>query len=245
MKSIHLPKLRNAEYLQFIKDFAGVISLNDPAGLQIDGKLSALTDETNELEGLFKKAVASDKTKILLALDQRRDDAINGITVFLESHEYHFEDQKRHNAQILLRNLANYGSGIARENYQSETAILNNIFSEWTNDSNLSDAVISLGLTSWLNELNDANTEFNTEYLLRTQEYGDANPQTIKSKREKTKVAYYALRDRIDALHAFSETVESPYTKVINELNALIDQYNTMLMNRKNLSTEEKADKSS
>lgn len=77
------------------------------------------------------------------------------------------------------------------------------------------------------------NDEFNTEYLLRTQEYGDANPETIKLKREEVNVAYYALKDRIDALHLLVETPPSPYVTVINQLNALTNQYNVLLVNRK------------
>lgn len=77
-----------------------------------------------------------------------------------------------------------------------------------------------------------ANDAFNTQYLSRTQEYGDANPDTIKSKREETNVAYYALRNRIDALHLLVETQPSPYATVINQLNALTDQYNRLLVNR-------------
>ncbi|MDY0933206.1 DUF6261 family protein [Chryseobacterium sp. CFBP8996] len=87
-------------------------------------------------------------------------------------------------------------------------------------------------LTEWLAELKIANEEFNTKYLSRTQEYGDASPETIKLKREEVNVAYYALRDRIDALHLLVETLPSPYAMVINQLNALIMQYNKLLVNR-------------
>lgn len=68
--------------------------------------------------------------------------------------------------------------------------------------------------------------------LSRIQEYSDASPETIKIKREETNIAYYALRDRIDALHLLVETPPSPYTTVINQLSALTDQYNKMLINR-------------
>ncbi|MEC5172514.1 hypothetical protein [Chryseobacterium nepalense] len=40
------------------------------------------------------------------------------------------------------------------------------------------------------------------------------------------------MRDRIDAPHLLVETPPSPYATVINQLNALTDQYNKLLMNR-------------
>ena len=235
MNSIDLTKLRNAEYLQYMKDFAGIINLNNPAALQIDAKLTAFNAKSVELENLFKKALANDRTKVILELDERRDDAINGISFFLQGYTYHFDEDIKKNAQLLLANMAIYGSGIARQNYQSETATLNNMIGDWEEKAELQDAVSSFSLTSWVNELKHTNNDFNTEYLSRTQEYGDANPETIKSKREEVNVAYYALRDRIDALHTLVETPPSPYTTVINQLNALTEQYNVLLVNRQNV----------
>lgn len=232
MNAIHLRLLRNAEFLQFLKDYAAIINLNNPASLQIDAKLSDFETRSSELENLFKKSLASEKTKSILELDERRDTAITGITQYVQSLLNYFESETRKDAQLLHDNLSIYGSGIARQNYQAETATISNIYRDWTTQSELTAAMTRLNLTSWMNELNDANTQFNTQFLARTQEYGDANPETIKSKREEATVAYYALRNRIDALHTLVETPESPYSTVINQLNALIDQYNVLLMKR-------------
>lgn len=233
MNSIDLQKLRNAEYLQYMKDFSGIITLNNSAQFDIEAKFNAFTIKIGELEALYKKALASEKTQELLLIDARRDAAINGIYYFLFSHTYHFETAKQQNAQVLLENMALYGSGIARLNYQAETATLNNLIRDWENKPELINAIAEFGLIEWVTELKTANEEFNTKYLSRTQEYGDANPETIKLKREEVNVAYYALRDRIDALHLLVETPPSPYVTIINQLNALTDQYNVLLVNRK------------
>ena len=82
------------------------------------------------------------------------------------------------------------------------------------------------------NELKAANTAFDEKYLDRTQDYGNATPENLKSKREETNAVYFNLRNLIDAFHLIAETTPSPYTTVINQLNALIDQYNSLLNNR-------------
>jgi hypothetical protein len=51
----------------------------------------------------------------------------------------------------------------------------------------------------------------------------------MKLKREETNTVYYALRDRINALDLLVETPPSPYSAVINQLNALIEQYNLLI----------------
>lgn len=232
MNSIDIQKLRNAEYLQYVKDYLGIINLNTPEQLEIEAKLTTLTTKSTELEALYKKALASDKTQELLLLDERRDNAINGIYYFLLGYTYHYEADQNHKAQLLLTNMALYGSGISRLNYQAETATVNNLLRDWENKPDLADAISSFNISAWVNELKTANEEFNTKYLSRTQEYGDASPETIKTKRDETNTAYYALRDRIDALHLLVETPPSPYATVINQLNALTDQYNKLLINR-------------
>ncbi|MCU7617849.1 DUF6261 family protein [Chryseobacterium sp. PBS4-4] len=232
MNAIELKLLRNAEYLQYVKDYLGIINLNTPEQLGIEAKLTTLTTKATELEALYKKALASDKTKELLLLDERRDDAVNGIYYFLLGYTYYFEADKQQKAQLLLTNMELYGSGITRLNYQAETATVNNLLRDWENKSDLADAITSFNISAWVNELKTVNEEFNAKYLSRTQEYGDASPETIKIKREETNTAYYALRDRIDARHLLVETPPSPYATVINQLNALTDQYNKLLINR-------------
>lgn len=226
--SVDLQNLRNADYLQFQKDFLAIISRNNPSVLEVQTKYDELTQKADELENLFKKVLAHPISKELLALDQRRDDCINGIYYTALGNTYHFDMAKREAADVLLARLKLYGSGIAKLNYQSETATINNIINDWEDSPALNQAIITLSLSAWKEELNLINGEFNAKYLNRTQDYGAANPKTFKLKREETNVIYYALRDRINALHLLVETSSSPYKTVIYQLNALIDQYNLL-----------------
>ena len=237
MNAIELRLLRNAEYLQYVKDYSNIISLNNVSTLNIQAKYDAFNVKITELEALFKKSLASDKTQELVLLDEKRDNALNGIYYFLLAHSYHYETDKKEKAQLLLSSITLYGSGISRLNYQAETSTLNNLIRDWENKAELTAAIAQFGLQNWVNELKTSNEEFNNKYLSRTQEYGDANPETIKTKREETNNAYYALRDRIGALHLLVEVEPSPYTTVINQLNALTDQYNVLLVNRKDSSS--------
>ena len=90
--------------------------------------------------------------------------------------------------------------------------------------------MLLLDLKDWKNEMKSANLLFDTKYLERTQEYGNASPETVALKREEVQKAYYELRTFIDA---YAVTIATPiYTTTINQLNALIDQYVTLLNNR-------------
>lgn len=229
INSIILRDLRNASYLQFQKDFLGIISRNNPATLQIETKYNDLAAKSVELENLFKKILANPMSQELLQLDGRRDDCINGIYYGALSNSYHFERANKEAADLLLANLKLYGSGIAKLNYQAETATISNIINDWENQPKLTQALATLNLGAWKDELSTVNEEFSTKYLDRTQDYGNATPENLKMKREETNAVYYALRDRINALHLLIETSPSPYSTVINQLNALIEQYNRLI----------------
>lgn len=232
INAIDLRNLRNSEFLQFSNDFLGLVLLNDPRALKVQPQYDNFKAAANTIEALFKADRGSLMTDELVALDERRDTAITGITAYVQSLTYHFKENTRAQAAALAANLANYDAGVAKQNYQSETAIINSILTDWTEKPALKAAVAALNIADWQAELADANTAFNARYLARTQEMGAASQDTIKEKRQETTQAYYSLRDFINSYYTLNEGAE-PYTKTVKELNALINQYNFLLANRK------------
>jgi len=158
INSIDITRLRNANYLQFQKDFLAIISRNDPSALNIQAKYYDLTAKTEELENLFKKALANPISQELLVLDGRRDDAINGIYYAALAYSYHYDPDVKQAADTLLANINLYGSGIARLNYQAETATITNLINDWENKPELEDAINVLQLKGWRDELKSLST---------------------------------------------------------------------------------------
>lgn len=232
INSITLNNLRNAEFLQFSKDALNIIQRNDPAALSIATWYNAFKAVTEKIEDLFKTDTSNPITDDLQTTDVRRDNALNGITATVQGYTYHFAPATSAAAKTLADHLALFGSGIARENYQSETAIINSIITDWKNKPELMAAIAVLGLDSWVTELDTANKTFSTQYLDRTQQLGAASPDTIKAKRLEAADAWYKLRNKLDAYYEVNEGAQ-PFAKTENELNALIDQYNTLMNSRK------------
>ena len=230
--SIDLAKLRNSEFLQFSNDSLGIVQLNDPTALKVQPQFNNFMADTTAIDALFKADRGSLITNELVQLDERRDNAITGITAYVQALTYHFIPDTHRHAAALAANLGNYDAGVARQNYQSETAIINSILTDWNTKPALKAAVAALNIADWLAELAAANTAFNAKYLARTQELGAISPDTIKQKRLDAANTFYKLRDFIDSYYTLNEGAE-PYAKVSNELNALITQYNTLLAGRK------------
>lgn len=226
--------LRNAEFLQFHKDVAGMVFRNYPATLNVQQKYDALVAKLEEVEALFKKVMGSDITAELMAIDERRDNAIIGISQLVLAYTYHYDEGLRQHAGLLQDNLKLYGNSIARMNYQAETTTITALINDWNTKQPLADAITALGLSPWTLELAAANNLFNTRYLDRTQEISAADPASLNVKRAEVNETYYALRDRINALHTLADTTPSPYTSVITQVNTLIDQYSHLVRSRGN-----------
>jgi Family of unknown function (DUF6261) len=235
--ALNISILRNAEYIQYVNDVNNLIIQNNPEGLGVSTQQKEFAQKIKETESLFKLQLSSDVTEEIQALDLRRDNAINGIVSVVTGYINHFDAVKVKAANALNDNLKIYGAGIARENFLAETAIINSIVSDWENKLAIAQALVDLSITDWKDELKAANELFNQKYIARTQEIGASSPDTLKKKREETNVAYYELRKYIDA-HGIINKEPEEYKKVVNELNALITQYNLMLTMR--LSTAKK-----
>lgn len=231
IKSIHLKLLRNAEYLQFLKLFLQLVEAHDPTALLVLNQYKNLLTEYQDLEVLFKQPLAHELSKEVADLDVLRDRAIVGIASVVRGYVNHFDPTMAAAATLLYNNLQLYGEGISTMNYQAETATITSLVKDWKNDAKLSAAESLLGLLKWREELDNVNKEFEQKYSTRTADYGNDTSPDILSKRKVTNTVYYKL---VEHLEAHSVINDSPnYTKLNNQLNALIDQYNTLLATRK------------
>jgi hypothetical protein len=231
INAIDLAKLRNAEYIQFIKNLLAIVQTNDPAALNVQAPYDAAAVRLAELEALFVTEQGSATTEEVTAMDARRDRAVTGFTLLVKALTYHFDPATAKQAETLNRLVTQYGGGIARENYQAETAIIDNLVADLDNKPDLTAALSALQLDDWKKEMQTANTAFNAAYLKRTLQLGAVSNETLFAKRVEANEAYYKLRDYINSYFTINEGA-APYGKTSNELNALIDQYNTMMAGR-------------
>ncbi|WP_316828871.1 hypothetical protein [Pedobacter miscanthi] len=88
INSIALQPLRNAAYIQYLTDTLNIVLKSNPAALNVSAQYDALLAAKDDVEKLFKISQASLVTAEIEALDKRRDDAINGISLQVKSLAY-------------------------------------------------------------------------------------------------------------------------------------------------------------
>jgi hypothetical protein len=148
INTIDLKTLRNGEFLQFQTDLLAIIGLNNPTALHVQAQYAALTSKVQEVEALFRTDPGNPITDEIQALDARRDAAVNGLLFVARGYANHYDENIRAYATKLNNHLELFGVGIARDNYQSETASIRNIVNDWGNKPELSEALGNLKLES-------------------------------------------------------------------------------------------------
>ena len=231
LNTILYRKLRIGEFIQFMKQLLAFCKESNPKLLGVSKQIYELERNWKELEQLFKKEVGSDLTTVLEAQDERRDKAISGLRLFFESLTYHFDESKRDAGQKLVNVIDKYGKGIARKNYQEESAILSGILKDWDRDQEHSQAISILGVADWKAELNAANNAFDKVYRQRTGDLISIPEASATELREPVMGAYRELIKHLSA-HATLAEDPKPYENLTALLNEHIDQYNQLVRNR-------------
>lgn len=229
--SILLQTLRNGVYLQFLTDILTIVLKNNPDNLQARTAYGALRSATDDTEKLFKLSQGSPITEEITALDLRRDRAISGIAALANGFGFSSDAVVGQHAKTLSDHLALFGTAIAGDNYQSETASIRNIVNDYNTKPALQQALTALQMDSWKTELEASNNAFNDAYIARSEELGGASPDNLKAKRTLANAAYYKLRDTINAHFTLTDGSE-PYATVTQTINALVAQYNVLANGR-------------
>ncbi|WP_343530993.1 DUF6261 family protein [Pedobacter sp.] len=231
INNIALQPLRNSEYIQFLTDTLSIVLGNNPETLMVKTQYDALRNKTDEIEKLFKINQGSLVTKEIEVLDTRRDKAINGATLVIQGLTYSTDLAVSNHAKTLEAHLNLFGTGIARENYQSETTLLRNIINDWKTKPELQQAITALQLTTWQTEIEQANHEFSEAYSKRNDELAAAPTEKLKALRLEGNEAYYKLRNRLNSFLDINEGAE-PWAGTVNKLNQNINNYLALLNRR-------------
>jgi hypothetical protein len=224
IKEPRLKTYRNSEFLEFV---SSTIELVNRSGLIIlDNPKSDLENAYKDLDKSFKASQGSNLTATVQELDARRDDAIRGLRALSKAYTYHFDADKKAAGAALLKTIDKYSGNIAQLNYQAETATLKSLVGDFNNDADLAAAIVTLELTTWVTELNNANVDFETKYLDRVTDTASKQTVAVREHRPAAIEAYQTLIKHIEANNVLSPS--AALTDLIGQLNELVNKYNAL-----------------
>ncbi len=230
MNTPNYRKFRTNEYAQFFQDVYTICTANNPISLKIETQTDSLNQINISLADVFKKNYGSEITEKVVYYDNRRDEAIICLRKLADGYTNHFNEAYKESALRILHTIDKYGSQIYKLNYQAETSTLKNLASDLRNTPQLWADVEKLMLTEIIQEIETMNNECNNYYLQRIQETAANVSEPAREVIKEGKKQYKILVDHIMA-HA-TLTPSEAYSNLINEINALIDKYNSTVTSR-------------
>lgn len=215
---------RNGEYHQFMKNVVAIYGNYDTNALLLQARLQTLANATTALDDVFMAATAHELTPELQVLDLRRDKALMGIKIHLNSYSYSEETETVKAASALMANYLSHGERIDKLSYQQATAVIDALLTDWKDNPTLLAAVNTLALSAWVGLLAQMNKDFNEMYITRAKTL--VKPGQIDQKRTDMRSAYDEI---VSDTVAYSRVAsdKTAYFAIIDDLNGLISNYNT------------------
>jgi hypothetical protein len=202
---------------QICVKFASIIS----APALIDTYQGALQEEVT----IYKWIRKSEFTKKKEETDRQRNTVYIGMSGIVRANLKNFDPAVRDQALHVFNLLDNYGS-LTRSGYDAETAAIDSISSR-LESSDYQEAVIALGLSPWIQELNAVNSLFKTYVEDTTLEQIEKSDVAPKDARKKTDAALRGITDRITA----RINLDGPdyFAAFVKEFNVMTEHYNTVV----------------
>jgi len=237
INTFQLAKLPNPIYVQFMDYVAALVTDKDSTALNVKAQHDLLLQKLGELKSLYKSVQASSFSEKIIEADNWRDQILTGIITLVEANSSHYKEDWRAAANVLQKNILIYGTKIAKNDYQTETAKLESLTNDWRTKPELKQATDLLGIADWITELAQANDEFKKLYALRTDEYSQRTDENMQSKRLEVNAAYEDLCKFLNS-YAVINSKEAAYEVVISGINTYVNQYATLAKQRRSHKTE-------
>ncbi|GEM_PF-4246860 len=225
--------LRNPKfYLMLIADHILLATRAYEIVDKYKGEIPQLIDVASSIKAIidmydqsFKRSASKLITEQVAALDILRDDAWRAFTYYIKSCTYRSDSLVKNLANSILIIIQKDEYKMYHQGYNEQSISLNNIFNSIDSDTELSNAIGTIGAQDVYNELKQAQDNFHVKNVEREE---------VRSKRDKSqyKEASVMLRNEIDNLGKLITIMNrydsSPeYNQILAELNVVIDRINT------------------
>ena len=230
-------KFKNLEIIQYLTQVLDMVNKVDINSLLLTEPVNALNVKLATLQEVYKQTQGSSITKELQEIDARRDNAIIGIRGVISSYLYHYTPNVVIAAEQLLATIDKHGVGIARRTYNEQTGIINSILKDIEKENVLTEAVTTLQLTTWINELKDANTVFNTKFVERVEETVVNPTVNFAGLRLEAITMFQGLTDYVKA---YDTLTDNPvYKEILDKVDSLTISYHQTIEGRLNSPSED------
>ena len=224
LKDFMRSRLQNMEHYQFADR---VLQLCKEANVpKLTAVLGPLTAAVAKEDLALNQPRVLDGTEELEQLDNARDNAYYALSLLVEMQKRSEDKATVVAAKVVAEVMSRYPRAAA-ENYDKETGMIKNLITD-LNAAPAAAAVTKLGALAAVRRLDRTNKEFDTRFHTRIQA-GSASLD-VKELRTAVDRALDAVLLRINSLNDLEPS--APITKLIDQYNTLVDNRRTLLAGR-------------
>jgi len=216
LRKIHFNS-RNAE----VDSVSSQILLHyQQSGLNEVPYLPEMMTRVADLQRQLNRSIKRINVKSELNLrDSERDHSLKSLNYFVFGQRHHFDPTIQQAAGMVYKVLENYGPGISRENYDSESALIDSLLLDLSRE-NLQTAINQLqgcaGLIAILREMQEAFKSAQRTYTIakvKESEIANASQLRIQLRRYLNSLVLVYL----NAMYLVDEPVYGPFVRVVGQ----------------------------
>ncbi|MDO4230025.1 MAG: DUF6261 family protein [Capnocytophaga sp.] len=218
LTSIHLPKLHNAEFGQFITRFLEDFEKTN-LSLDTDADFKVLYNSLKEKLPAYQKALeqirANEESKHIADLDKVRDYDMQALRDSIKPYRNVKTEEKKkayHTLKIVLDSYKN----LRDEAYEKETAQINSLITT-LKTGHYAEAARTLNITEFILELEKTNKEFNDVFAHRSYQALNKETYNAKDVRKEIVEVYRKMTNYIVTLADVKQ--DEFYKKVLEVIN--------------------------
>lgn len=233
-------KFRKGDLVQYFNNILDIVTEEHATNLKISEQRETLAEVMERFNASWQPSRGSELTPHIRKIDEERGSLFMGLNKTVKAWALHHYDEEIKSAACLIADKIDDVDGrIPRLRYQQKTATINMLLMEFSGE--LADKISLLGLTKWVEILQDVNTSFDDKYLERTNELAKEQEGLVLKLRKESIEAYRSLISLFEARMAVAEVDGedvSLYYSLNNVLGELASEYNEAV--QKHSSKEEK-----
>lgn len=232
IKGINIRRLNNGAHYSFVNNILTRAADNAAVLTRVESLVAALRTAFAAEEEALRISQKSLLTDDIAKADSDRDTLYSGYKKAVSSFSSMPIEETARAAKVLAQHIKDYN---IRTNYQldRESGLLISFLDDL--EEKYADEVATLGLTTFVTRLKEANERLHTLTLRRTIERSEVKIGALKAARLATDGAYRALMKMVNALAlVFGDTDLAPF---IDGCNAEIARYKRDVLGKKSSSS--------
>jgi len=218
-------RLKNDEHFQLHTEFRDLLIKEGAANLNVEAQFNAYLPLYEKEDEGIKKVNKSFFTSKIQEADKARDDIYSSMVEINKASIKHYDPAIREAAKKLEILFDTYGN-VSQKPLNEETSAVYNILQE-LKGNNYFEAVQTVGLEGWLNELEARNKAFDALVKERIDEAAVKSNVVLRQARLELDAAYDVIVEYINAYALINNN--EVYNRFIKALNFVINKYNAIV----------------